>query len=141
MKVTTKLLKATLIKTYGHVLPAIRVLKKDYGIDTSRNSVYKRIRNNPSLKEAVNEALENLKDIAEHELSRNITKGNMTAIMFFLKTKAKDRGYVEKVEQAHSGELKLEQTESFDFSHWSDEDVDAYIALLEKIEFKHQKNE
>lgn len=141
MKVTVNLLRTVLIKTYGHVLPAIRVLKKEYGIEISRNAVYKRIRTNPSLSESVNEALENLKDIAEHELARNITQGNMTAIMFFLKTKAKDRGYVEKVEQEHSGELKVEQTETFDFSNWSDEDVDEYIDLLEKIEAKHSKNE
>ena len=141
MKVTVEQLKSALIRTYGHVLPAIRIIKKEHGIDISRNAVYKRMQKHPSIKEAVDGALENLKDIAEHELARNITQGNMTAIMFFLKTKAKDRGYVEKVEQAHSGELKLEQTESFDFSHWSDEDVDEYIALLEKIESKHQKNE
>ena len=95
----------------------------------------------PSIKEAVDGALENLKDIAEHELARNITQGNMTAIMFFLKTKAKDRGYVEKVEQEHTGEVKIEHTETFDFSDWSDEDLDEYIALLEKIESKKKKNE
>jgi protein-tyrosine phosphatase len=141
MKVTVEQLKSALIRTYGHVLPAIRVIKKEHDIDISRNAVYKRMQKHPSIKEAVDGALENLKDIAEHELARNITQGNMTAIMFFLKIKAKDRGYVEKVEQEHTGEVKIEHTETFDFSDWSDEDLDEYIALLEKIESKKKKNE
>ena len=41
---------------------------------------------------------EGLKDFAEGKLMQQIDGGNITAIIFYLKTQAKDRGYIEKVE-------------------------------------------
>jgi len=37
-------------------------------------------------------------DMAESLLFRNMTEGDTTALIFFLKTQAKDRGYVERQE-------------------------------------------
>ena len=37
-------------------------------------------------------------DTAESELSKHIKSGNLTAIIFYLKTKGQGRGYVERVE-------------------------------------------
>lgn len=42
---------------------------------------------------------ERLKDIAELALVRKINDGDLGAICFFLKTQAKDRGYIERYEQ------------------------------------------
>lgn len=140
MKVTTTLLKEILVKTYGQVLPAIKLLKKDYGIDISRNAIYKRIRNTTSISDAIDEAVENLKDIAEHELARNIAKGNMDAIKFFLRTKGKDRGYIEKVEQQHSGSVNVNQNAP-DLSNWSDKDLKAYIELVRKNELNQKSKQ
>lgn len=42
---------------------------------------------------------EKRKDIAEGKLWGLINDGNITAIIFYLKTQAKDRGYVERIEQ------------------------------------------
>ena len=53
----------------------------------------------PTVKEAVREAKESMIDIAEAKLYGAITKGEPWAICFYLKTQAKSRGYVEKVEQ------------------------------------------
>lgn len=39
---------------------------------------------------------EELIDYAESQLMKHITKGNLTAIIFYLKTKGQSRGYIEK---------------------------------------------
>jgi hypothetical protein len=41
---------------------------------------------------------ERRKDFVEGELFKQIKRGNIAAIIFFLKTQAKDRGYVERQE-------------------------------------------
>ena len=60
----------------------------------------------------VETALENERrvglDNAESALHKLINEGNPTAIIFYLKTQGKGRGYVERQEQHHSGNLKVE---------------------------------
>jgi hypothetical protein len=55
----------------------------------------------PSVIQAVQEAKEEMKDYAESKLFKQIEEGNLTAIIFYLKTQAKDRGYTERTE--HTG--------------------------------------
>ena len=50
-------------------------------------------------KQAVTDARESMIDIAEGRLYQNINSGDNTAIIFFLKTQAKHRGYIERYEQ------------------------------------------
>lgn len=50
-------------------------------------------------KQAVTDARESMIDIAEGRLYQNINSGDNTAIIFYLKTQAKHRGYVERYEQ------------------------------------------
>ena len=51
---------------------------------------------------------ESLKDFAESKLQIAIGRGQAWAICFFLKCRAKDRGYIERVDINHSGKLSLE---------------------------------
>lgn len=50
------------------------------------------------LDQRLNEVAESLVDFAESKLVEQINDGNLTAIIFFLKTKGKSRGYVERIE-------------------------------------------
>jgi phage terminase large subunit-like protein len=52
----------------------------------------------PSVKEAAREAKEAMLDFAEGKLHQNIKAGDNTAIIFYLKTQGKARGYIEKTE-------------------------------------------
>jgi len=53
---------------------------------------------------------ETIGDLAESMLIKNIQSGDTTSIIFYLKTKAKNRGYVEKIQTEHSGEIKTTPT-------------------------------
>lgn len=64
----------------------------------SRQHVYNLMDKFVTVKEAVEEEREGMKDFTEGKLFQQIDAGNMTAIIFYLKTQAKDRGYVERQE-------------------------------------------
>lgn len=48
---------------------------------------------------------ESVIDLAESKLIENIQANDNTAIIFYLKTKGKKRGYIEKTEVEHSGNI------------------------------------
>ena len=57
----------------------------------------------PSVREAVQESKESMIDLAESKLFESITKGEAWAICFYLKTQAKQRGYIERQEITGAG--------------------------------------
>lgn len=63
-----------------------------------RTYVYTLIEKYPTAKRVLQDEREGLKDFAEGKLLEQIKAGNMTAIIFYLKTQGKDRGYVERQE-------------------------------------------
>ncbi len=68
-------------------------------LQCDRNTIYNRMREEPEIEAAYKEANESTIDFVETKLIDRINKGDTTAIIFFLKTKAKARGYVERMEQ------------------------------------------
>jgi hypothetical protein len=70
------------------------------------STVWRYARDFPSVKQAVEESKEGMLDLAEGKLFQAINSGNMTAIIFFLKTKGKERGYIERVEQEFAGRIE-----------------------------------
>ena len=64
----------------------------------SRNTLYRYMQKYATVQDAYDEANESNIDFVETKLMEQINKGNITAIIFFLKTKAKHRGYVERQE-------------------------------------------
>ena len=89
----------------------ISALEKSLGVVTSacknvgisRETHYKWLREDEAYKDAVDD-LENVAlDFAESQLHKQISGGNPTSTIFYLKTKGKRRGYVERQEIQHDG--------------------------------------
>lgn len=88
--------------TAGHFIKAIKGSKGVISVIASRvpcdrSTVYRFIEDYPTVKQALHDEREGLKDFAESKLFQQMNIGNMTAIIFYLKTQARDRGYVEKI--------------------------------------------
>jgi hypothetical protein len=89
--------EAALRSTGGIVTAAAKKLRTAYGSCTPA-SVRNYIQRHPSLQRAVEEVIEENLDLAEHKLLAGINADNMTASIFYLKTKGRRRGYVERGE-------------------------------------------
>lgn len=98
--------EAALRSTAGLITPAAEQLAKAYGSCT-RATVRNYIARHPTLRDAIEETIERTLDVAENKLINAIGSGNLTAIIFYLKTKGRERGYVERQEQTGPGGSQL----------------------------------
>jgi hypothetical protein len=64
----------------------------------SRTTLYKFINDHSTVKAALDEAREKMIDNVESSLYNQALSGNTAAMIFFLKTQGKSRGYVERSE-------------------------------------------
>jgi hypothetical protein len=67
-------------------------------IGIGRSTYYVWMTTDPAFADAIKECREGMVDMAETALLNQMRGGNLTAIIFYLKTQAKDRGYVERQE-------------------------------------------
>lgn len=116
----------------------IEALEKSLGVVTSackacnvsRSQFYEYVNTDPEFAANVRDIDDVLLDFAEAQLYKQIKEGNTTATIFFLKTKGQRRGYIEKSQVEHSGEMKTEQTVKFDPSKVSTEALKEIRAAL-----------
>jgi len=92
---TKKALLLALEQSLGVVTQAC----KQVGID--RSTFYKYVNDDPEFAAAVKDMGEIAVDFVESKLFKQIRDNNTTATIFYLKTKAKHRGYIERME--HTG--------------------------------------
>lgn len=64
----------------------------------SRSTYYRYMKEDPEFAKAVEDIKEAQIDYVEGELIKNIAQGKETSIIFYLKSKAKKRGYTDKSE-------------------------------------------
>lgn len=92
----------------------IKAIKESYGIITntarrlkvSRQALHEWINEDEELKNAVKHARENdLKDLIEDALVKNIKKGKEASIIFASKTQLRNRGYQERIEVTDKSKL------------------------------------
>ena len=98
----TKRLKEHFIKAYAEQKGFISEVCKAVGI--SRQTFYRWKNKDKTFCEIVEDIEEGLIDFVESKLFTRIEKEDITAIIFFLKTKGKGRGYVERIEQLLQGD-------------------------------------
>ena len=93
-------------KTEQHKKAIIEALEKSLGVVTTackkvgvgRTTFYGWLKDDPEFAQQVNEIQEIAIDFVESKLFKNIEKGKTAEIIFYLKSKAKKRGYVERQE-------------------------------------------
>jgi hypothetical protein len=93
-----KLLLEALEKTLGVVSTACKLA------NVSRGVFYEYYNKDEKFRQQVDEIEQISIDFAESQLLKQIKGGNTTATIFYLKTKGKARGYVEKQEVGLTGE-------------------------------------
>lgn len=94
-----KALLEALEKSLGVVTSACKIV----GVD--RTTFYKYVNEDAEFKRAVDDVENIALDFAESQLHKQIQNGEVSSTIFFLKTKGKKRGYVEKQEVEHSGAI------------------------------------
>jgi len=105
---TKKALLDALEKSLGIVTTACKIV----GVD--RGTFYRYYNEDETFKKAVKD-IENVSlDFAETKLLEQIKSNNTAATIFYLKTKGKNRGYIEKQQIEHSTDYKFDFGESKD---------------------------
>lgn len=98
-------LKKAMIEALEKSLGIVTTAAKSVGID--RSTHYDWLNNDPDYKKAVEGIADIALDFAESKLHKSIENGSDTATIFYLKTKGKKRGYIEKTEVEQSGGLSI----------------------------------
>jgi hypothetical protein len=98
MNPTKPTLKKAMLEALEKSLGVVTSAAKSVGIN--RSSHYEWIKSDSEYKKEV-ESIDNVSlDFAESQLFKQIQEGNTSATIFYLKTKGKKRGYVERQEIA-----------------------------------------
>lgn len=82
-------------------------------VPCSQTTIYARARAVKAVRQVINECRGELVDLGELSLRKAVLSGEPWAVGLVLKTLGKQRGYVERQEQEHSGAVGV-----FDASEW-----------------------
>ena len=93
----------------------------------SRQTYYNWMRDDLEFKQSVEDVIEESIDFVESSLMERIKEGDTTATIFYLKTKGKSRGYVEKTQNETI--VKNESNEKDEYAELS-EDAQKEIARI-----------
>lgn len=99
--INKKRMLEALTKTLGVVTQACEEA------DVSRTQFYKWVNEDDEFKKEVESVSDIAIDFTESKLFKQIDEENITAIIFYLKTKAKHRGYIERQENINYNEPNL----------------------------------
>lgn len=99
-----KQIESALRKTHGLIAHAAEIL------NVSRPAIHDRIKRSPQLQAVMAEIEERLIDQSENVVYHHMSNKNLTAAIFHLKTKGKNRGWVEKHQNEISGNAEAPLT-------------------------------
>lgn len=124
-----KMLLAALEKSFGVVTTACQ----HTGID--RQTFYNYYNDDPAFAKKVDELKNVALDYAESHLFKNMQDGKEASVIFYLKTQGKGRGYIEKVQNEHTGSNggPIQFADTIDLSKLSDQELIALKAIQAKL--------
>lgn len=129
------LLKA-LEQSLGIVTQACKIAK------VSRGTFYRYYNEDPEFREQVDSIEDLTLDFVESQLMKQIKEQNTTATIFYLKTKGKQRGYIQ-TQQVHqvTEHRNGDNTKQYDISKLSGDEAVQFYNMLEKMEQQNQIEE
>lgn len=98
-----KAMLEALEKTLGVVTPACKT------VGIVRDTHYNWMHTDEAYRAAVESLTDVALDFAESQLHKQIQSGEVSSTIFYLKTKGKKRGYIEKTEHDVNAVMKIEQ--------------------------------
>ena len=119
-------------KTAANKKRVLQCLEKSLGIVTTackkanitRVTFYQYYNKDAQFAKEVDDIQNITLDFAEGKLLENIQNGSDTAVIFYLKTKGKKRGYIERTEHV--------TVQKDEFSEFTDEEIQAKVDKLKK---------
>jgi len=102
MSYSTKSIIEALTRTHGMIYLAAKEL------GCAPKTIYRRAEKEEKIRDAIEEYRGQIIDKAELKLETAVMNGEPWAITLALKTIGKNRGYVEKQELSHEGEVKIQ---------------------------------
>lgn len=124
-----KMLLAALEKTYGVVTTACKKA------DIDRQTFYNYYNDDPAFAKKVDELKNVALDYAESHLFKNMQDGKEASVIFYLKTQGKGRGYIEKVQNEHTGSNggPIQFADTIDLSKLTDQELITLKTMQSKI--------
>jgi hypothetical protein len=104
MATKTNILKTQLLEALEQSLGVVTTACKIVGCN--RSTYYDYYQTDSEFRAAVDELQNMTLDFAESQLHKQIKEGNTTATIFYLKTKGKKRGYIERQEIQMDGAIE-----------------------------------
>ena len=111
-----KMLLEALEKSLGIVTPAC----KEVGI--SRETYYRYMREDPDFRDQVDIINEITLDFAENQLFKKIKEGSERSILFYMKYKARKRGYTDSIDITSGGEKIIDISKLIGFENKNKEE-------------------
>lgn len=121
-KATLATRKKDMVEALKSALGIVSIACKTVGMD--RATHYRWLKDDPNYAEAVADVSEIALDFAESSLHKQIKDGDTTATIFYLKTKGKKRGYIEKQEIDLYGRIES------NLNNMSNEQLDSLLTQL-----------
>ena len=121
-------------KTEQHKKAILEALEQTLGVVTSacrkvgvgRTTFYGWLNDDEEFAKAVQDIENEALDFAESQLHQQIKSGNPTSTIFYLKTKGKKRGYIERMETENTNK-------NLDLSNLTDEELEARLKQAKRV--------